>query len=254
MCRWMTYSGDPVYLEDLIYKPGHSLIEQSLKAEEAKVPTNGDGFGIGWYGEREVPGTYREVLPAWNDPNLRSLAQQIRAGLFFAHVRASTGTETIRPNCHPFTHNQWLFMHNGQIGGYAGLRRDLESLIPDELYRHRRGTTDSEVIFYLLFAHGLERDPAGAIKATIACIEDRMRTRGVESAFRFTAAISDGERLFAVRYSSDDQPPSLYHSQESSQLIVVSEPIDLPEYEWRPVPANHVLSVVDQRVADMIAL
>src|SRR3546814_4163740 len=100
MCRWLAYTGAPVFLDELICKPTHSLVEQSLCATEAKSPTNGDGFGIGWYGERPEPGLYREVLPAWNDPNLRNLAYQIRAGLFFAHVRASTGTASSRSEEH----------------------------------------------------------------------------------------------------------------------------------------------------------
>ena len=93
------------------------------------------------------PGIYREVRPAWSDENLRSLCDQVRSGLFFAHVRASTGTATTRANCHPFAHGRYLFMHNGQIGGYARIKRRLEALIPDELYERRLGTTDSEAIF-----------------------------------------------------------------------------------------------------------
>src|SRR3546814_20235033 len=102
MCRWLAYTGAPVFLDELICKPTHSLVEQSLCATEAKSPTNGDGFGIGWYGERPEPGLHREVLPAWNDPNLRNLASHIRAGLFFAHLRPPPGTPSSPPNCHPF--------------------------------------------------------------------------------------------------------------------------------------------------------
>jgi predicted glutamine amidotransferase len=35
---------------------------------------------------------FRDTLPAWSDANLRSISEQIRSQLFFAHVRASTGT------------------------------------------------------------------------------------------------------------------------------------------------------------------
>ena len=56
MCRFVAYLGEPIFLEDLIAKPRHSLMRQSLRAEEAKTVTNGDGFGVGWYGDRdEVP-------------------------------------------------------------------------------------------------------------------------------------------------------------------------------------------------------
>ena len=134
-------------MEDLIAAPCHSLIHQSLHAEEAKTGTNGDGFGVGWYGARPEPGLYREVRPAWSDENLRSICAQVRSPLFFAHVRAATGTATTRANCHPFVHGRWMFMHNGQIGGYGAVRRALEQLIPDDLYTARAGTTDSEALF-----------------------------------------------------------------------------------------------------------
>ena len=73
MCRWLTYCGDPIYLDKVLFEPRNSLISQSLRARHSHVTTNGDGFGIGWYGERPTPGVYRDILPAWNDQNLKSL-------------------------------------------------------------------------------------------------------------------------------------------------------------------------------------
>ena len=242
MCRWLTYSGTPIYLEKLLLEPENSLIHQSLHAHKGRTTTNGDGFGIGWYGEREVPGLYREILPAWNDPNLTSLARQIRSGLFFAHVRASTGTATSRSNCHPFSVGPWMFMHNGQIGGYQHIRRALDLLIPDDLYHSRLGSTDSELIFLLLFRHGLERDPAAALRGATAEIVEAMQHAGITDAFRMTAALSNGQRSWAVRFSTDDQPPSLFWHGEPDELIVVSEPLDGAAHYWRQIPPGHLLS------------
>ena len=98
MCRWAAYRGAPIPLEQIVSAPGHSLIEQSHHATQAKTATNGDGFGIAWYGEHREPGLYRDVLPAWSDCNLKSLVRQIRSPLFLAHVRASTGGATSRDN------------------------------------------------------------------------------------------------------------------------------------------------------------
>jgi ergothioneine biosynthesis protein EgtC len=241
MCRWLTYRGDPIYLEELLFTPRHSLIEQSLHARKAAVTTNGDGFGVGWYAERDLPGTYRDILPAWNDPNLRSIAHQIRSGLFLAHVRASTGTATSRANCHPFANGRWLFMHNGQIGGYAKLRRRLEALIPDALYEQRLGTTDSEAIFYLMLKHGLDRDPLPAIAAAIRDVRRLMLEVGIAEAFRMTASLTDGRAVYAIRYSSDAEPPSLYWHTDAGRLTIVSEPLDEHPQKWRLVPPGHVL-------------
>ena len=115
MCRWLAYSGTPILLEELIFKPAHSLIDQSRHSNLGVETTNGDGFGVGWYAEREIPSLYRSAEPAWNDRNLREVAGNIRAGLFFAHIRASTGTPVQQTNCHPFRHGRWLWMHNGSI-------------------------------------------------------------------------------------------------------------------------------------------
>ena len=49
MCRWLAYSGAPIRIQDALYSPIHSLIDQSLHSELGAEPTNGDGFGIGWY-------------------------------------------------------------------------------------------------------------------------------------------------------------------------------------------------------------
>ena len=82
MCRWLAYSGAPVLLEDLLYKPQNSLVVQSLHSQLGAETTNGDGFGVGWYGDRETPGVFRSIEPAWNDRNLRELAgaDQLAAG------------------------------------------------------------------------------------------------------------------------------------------------------------------------------
>ncbi len=244
MCRWLAYWGHPRFMEDLVTKPDRSLIHQSLHAAEAKTETNGDGFGIGWYGEKETPGLYREILPAWNDENLRHLATQIRSRLFFAHVRASTGTATTRSNCHPFSHGRWLFMHNGQIGGYGAVRRRLERELPDDLYSSRQGTTDSEVIFLLALAQGMEDDPVGGMERSLKLVRQTMTEAGIKDPLRFTAALSDGRSLYAFRYSSDAFAPSLYHDTVGSgALTVVSEPLDTDRARWSAVPQGHVLSV-----------
>src|SRR5882724_1321427 len=117
MCRWLAYSGSPILLDELLYKPTHSLIDQSRHARLGVETTNGDGFGVGWYTDAETPGTFRGIGPAWSDRNLRSLAGHIRSPLFLAHIRASTGTAVQETNCHPFQYERWLWMHNGSIAG-----------------------------------------------------------------------------------------------------------------------------------------
>ena len=71
MCRWLAYQGSPILMEQLVFEPKYSLIHQSTQARKSKMTLNGDGFGVGWYGCQSEPGLYREVIPAWNDENLK---------------------------------------------------------------------------------------------------------------------------------------------------------------------------------------
>ena len=256
MCRWLAYAGPPLRVDQLLFQPQNSLIRQSLHATHGATTTNGDGFGLGWYGERGFPGLYRDTLPAWHDANLRGLAEQIRSRLFFAHVRASSGTSTSRENCHPFRYGNAMFMHNGQIGGYGLIRRDIENLIPDDIYLHRSGTTDTEAFFLLAVSFGLLEDPPAALSRAITAVRGLMAARGIDEPFRMTAAMADGDRMVALRYASDPDPPSLYYAEGEEidvqaetvrfsagrgSVLVLSEPLDRHEGPWREVPPGHIL-------------
>ncbi|MCX7888187.1 MAG: class II glutamine amidotransferase [Rhodobacteraceae bacterium] len=251
MCRWAAYTGRAIFLEDIVSRPGHSLIRQSHGAAECRTAVNADGFGLAWYGEREEPGLYRDILPAWSDPNLRSLTAQVRSHLFLAHVRASTGTATSRNNCHPFAVGRWSFMHNGQIGGYDGFRRSAEMLIPDALYAHRKGATDSEALFLAALGEGLDSHPRLALERATGLFEDLSRRRGAPPHVRMTAALSDGVRLYAVRYATDGEAPTLYHrwSDSLGGRSVVSEPLDPEQTGWERVPAG-TFCTFEGRVAE----
>ena len=242
MCRWIAYRGRPVYIEDVVIKPGHSLVHQSLHAHEGKTETNGDGFGVGWYGDRDEPGLYREVRPAWSDENLKSICAQVRSGLFFAHVRAATGTATTRANCHPYSYGRWMFMHNGQIGNFMLLRRRIENLIPDEFYVGRNGSTDSEAIFLTALSRMPQADPVAAIASVLADVKALMKEMNCGDALRFTAALTDGANVYAFRWACDGKAPSMYWRRDGSEdLVIVSEPYDDDRSIWNPIPQGSAL-------------
>ncbi|MCD0484313.1 class II glutamine amidotransferase [Streptacidiphilus sp. ASG 303] len=257
MCRWLAYSGTPVLLDTILYKPSHSLIDQSLHAKLGVETTNGDGFGVGWYTEgNDSPALFRDVGPAWNNRNLREMADHVRSSLFFAHIRASTGTAVQQSNCHPFRRGRWMFMHNGAIAGFHLLRRDLTLLVDPALYADIEGTTDSEVMFHLALTFGLEQDPPAAVARMAGTVERVGREHGVESPLQMTLAVTDGESTWAFRYSSGHASRSLFYSSRVDTLrrlhpdvaflrdvseetrLIVSEPLgDLPG-AWNEVPES----------------
>src|SRR4051794_41263874 len=58
--------------------PRHSLFEQSwAPARQRHGTVNADGFGVGWYVDREAPVRYRRAQPIWTDAPFASLAPPI---------------------------------------------------------------------------------------------------------------------------------------------------------------------------------
>ena len=184
MCRWMAWTGQPLIIEELLFAPPHGLIDQSLHSRMGVETTNGDGFGLGWYGAGDGPAVYRSVAPAWGDENLRELAAHVESPLFIAHVRATTGTAIQQTNCHPFRHGRWLFVHNGVIAGFAEMRRELMLAIDPSLFPAIQGSTDSEVLFNLALTFGLEEDPVGAVERAVGFVEATARRHGWTPPFR----------------------------------------------------------------------
>lgn len=259
MCRWLAYSGSPVLLEDLLFKPENSLVMQSRHSRLGVEAINGDGFGVGWYGAPETPGIYRSIEPAWNDRNLRELSAQASAGRVLAHVRATTGTAVQQTNCHPFRHDRWLWMHNGAIADFSLVRRDLTLAVDASLLPDIEGSTDSELFFFLALTFGLQADPPSAVARAVAVIEATGRRHGVEHPIQMTVATTDGDTTWAFRYSSEGRSRSLFHSADISTLrhqypdnkvlhqlsddaqLIVSEPLGDLQGAWLEVPESTCL-------------
>jgi glutamine amidotransferase len=257
MCRWLAYSGSPILLEELLYKPEHSLIDQSLHSRLGVETTNGDGFGVGWYGpDTETPAVFHSIEPAWNDRNLREVAGHVQSPLFLAHIRASTGTAVQQTNCHPFRHGRWLWVHNGLVRDFHRVKRELALAVDESLYPQMEGSTDSEMLFYLALTFGLEENPPAAVERMVRHVEEVGHRHGTEHPIQMTIGTTDGSSVWAFRYSSEGKSRSLYYSadmrsvremyperprlQEASDetRIIVSEPIvDLPG-AWNEVPES----------------
>ncbi len=253
MCRLIAYCGPSIPLENVIVRPRHSLVIQSQLAEEAKLAVNGDGFGLAWYdtkaentsAQTSCPALYKEVMPAWANPNLLHLCRSIQAENFLAHVRASTFGEASYQNCHPFAHGAWSFAHNGQIGGFGQLRRPLENRLPDHLFQQRLGITDSELLFLLIVSHGLEQSPQRACRDAIAEITRLHVSLGIKPAIKLTFVLSNGNSLIGCRYSSNSAAPTLYLSKSTVHggTVLASEPLDGDRDNWTMIAPNSLIEV-----------
>lgn len=259
MCRWLAYSGSAIRLHDLLFEPKDNLIDQSLSSRSAETPTNGDGFGVGWYDKHPQPGLFRSIRPAWNDFNLRDLARHIESPLFLAHVRATSLATVQETNCHPFRYKHWLFVHNGEIFEIEKFRRELMLAVAPEYFENILGSTDSELMFHLALTFGLENNPVKAMSKMVGFVEATGKKFGVDESVWMTVGLSDGKHLWAFRYASDGNAPTLYHSKNTDELVainpalkgrwsatsrcVVSEPVGKFREMWSEVPQGSCVYV-----------
>ncbi len=265
MCRWLAYSGSSILLKDALYEGPNSLVDQSLHSKLGAEPVNGDGFGVGWYGAPDTPGIYHSVEPAWNDANLRELAGHISSPLFFTHIRAAIGSAVQQTNCHPFRHDHWLFMQNGYINEFATIKRDVVLAIDPSLYPQIQGQADTEFLFHLALTFGLMDDPPAAVERAVGFVESVAAQHGVPDPFQGTVATTDGESIWAFRYSSERKSRSLFYTTDLSTLrklyperqlfkdvsdnarLIVSEPLsdvagvwnEVPECSWGVIGPDH---------------
>lgn len=273
MCRWIAYQGQPIFMEKLVTQPAHSLIHQSLHTalnyhrDGSLWTTNGDGFGIGWYSEKATPGLFKDARPAWNDNNLTEICEQVQSRLFMAHIRAVTTGAVQRSNSHPFKCKNWLFQHNGYIGNFEVLRRDLQMEIAPDLYPELKGTTDSETFFLLAMTYGLETNPKEALQKTVRRVRIACSDAKMESVLNLSCAMTDGETLYTLRYAEGEgeKEKTQFYSTDShcmsdlnigndnflpeNSVVVVSEPLDqLSGSHWVAVPENSFTTIRNNKV------
>ena len=211
---------------------------------------------------------YKSTQPAWNDDNLHDLCEHVESPLFLAHIRASTGTAVEYSNCHPFRHENWIFVHNGVIREFSRVRRRLLHELDEDHFRGLHGATDSELMFMLALQFGLADDPAGGIARMVSFVERIGWDADVQYPMQMTLGIADGQRLYAVRYSSEGESRTLYHSKELAALeqqinprqqalleamstsarAVVSEPLSELHQFWEPIPESSFVIVENGEV------
>jgi glutamine amidotransferase len=147
-------------------------------------------------------------------------------------------------------------MHNGFIGDFSRVKRDLTMAIDASLYPEIAGQADTEVLFYLALTFGLKDDLPQAVARAIGLVEEVGLTKGVRYPFQGTIATTDGERTWAFRYSSEGKSRSLFFTtnvptvrqlypdlpilEELSDTtrLIVSEPIGTAPGAWQGVPES----------------
>jgi len=115
-------------------------------------------------------------------------------------------------NIHPFWYPgaKLAMAHNGDLSRFEDMRDDLRLHIRPEIASHISGSTDSEWIYAVLLSQ--LADPSGyptsdeirrAIDKTLGIIGRVRDARGITVASSANLFISDGRKIFAVRFCFD---------------------------------------------------
>lgn len=236
-----------------------------------------DGWGVAYY-TAGAPHVIKSVSSAQVDHLFRRVSGIVSSETVLAHLRKATHGALTIINTHPFQHGQWVFVHNGNISGFEGLRERLLERIAPVLRRYILGDTDSEVLFYLLLSHMAKRcelhragfpleDLVDAIAETVdevqelageICYQDDGPPTATFLTFVLTngttlVAHQGGKRLHYSTYKSrcpdrDDCPsygPECERPTQSgfvNHLLVSSEPL-LGENIWDELKPHEVIGV-----------
>jgi predicted glutamine amidotransferase len=184
--------------------------------------------------------------------------------------RAASAGDVSEANCHPFRYKQFLFMHNGNVGGFHAIKRRLRSRLSDELYNWIQGQTDSEHLFALFLNNLLKQETAksaneavAALESTIAELKEITSQHGIKEPTHLNVVLTEGNWMVASRYVTDPalMPPTLYRSEGSRfdceegvcrmhradpaehAVLIVSEKLTEAKEDWHPVPPNHLVTV-----------
>jgi glutamine amidotransferase len=218
VCRFAAYLGEPVLIEDLLYRPDGALVHQAVDAELMSYLNLG-GFGLAaWdptFPDPTRPLTYRVPTIPNFDRNLRALAGKVRAAALVAHVRGvvydsreSVGVH----NVHPFLFDgaSFALAQNGDLYDFGRMRYDLLEHLDPRLVGLIEGTTDTEWVYALALSQ-LE-DPFGpvgpeeaadAVTRTLEILREVRARRGIATQSPVNLVLTDGTWMLATRYAYD---------------------------------------------------
>ena len=227
MCRHLAYIGPPITLEELIYRPPHSLYRQSWAPKhQTSDVVNVDGFGVGWYVDgRPQPVRYRRAMPIWYDVSFASVATAVTATHVLAALRAaSPGFPIDESSAAPFTRDRYLFSLNGTVKEWATTGPELHRRLGPEHSALVEAPNDSAVLWVMVYSRLARGEPLGAALAGVLC--DVVAVSGG----KVNMLLADGESWAATTYGH-----TLFVRDADDALVASSEPYD-DHAAWQQVP------------------
>ncbi|QMT59776.1 class II glutamine amidotransferase [Legionella sp. PC997] len=218
MCRILTYLGKPIVIEELLYKPDNSFIEQSYNPKYMSHLLNLAGFGMAAWDTTspnpKFPYLYKTPQLPFYDSNLRNLASKISPYCLLAHLRGVSYHEeqiVSNQNVHPFifSNTNVVLAHNGSLSNFEEMRYDLLEYIRPEYKEDIHGTTDSEWIYSIFLSQLPEssnyetEDIITAVIETLKIVQHVRQRRKIKANSPVNLFITNGEFIAATRFVFD---------------------------------------------------
>ncbi len=183
-----------------------SFVVLHPEATDKVVSQLREGVGLGWY-ERE--GIHSVRLVGVQPSDLWRLAETVHSRIVLFHARRKTVGDAEVINTHPFTHENFMFIHGGTLRNWKALE---EALLP-EWKERLQGETDSERLFFFILQN-IEGEVIPGLKQAVE------RLRGITDYDYLNFILSDGEALYA--YSSGERPLYYWKGRVEEELCCSS--------------------------------
>lgn len=217
MCRVLTYLGNPLAVEELLYQSDNSFIKQSYQPKHMSL-LNLAGFGMAAWQHNSLhptePFLYKTAYVPFYDENLRNLSEKITANCLLAHIRGVAYSDkqvVSMQNVHPFIFpgTNIALAHNGLLMQFDEMKYDLLEYIKFPFQKMIRGTTDSEWIYAVFLSQlpDLAMDDTdviiNALLATIRILQTVRKKRNIAVASPLNLFITNGNFIAATRFVFD---------------------------------------------------
>ena len=164
-----------------------------------------------------------------------------------ASVRNATPGIPIAGGNQPLVHGRWTFILNGFVENFrASHMRALRSHLPDDLYGHLAGSSDSETLFLLAVA---------AVQSGASRLDALRRVRDIvleavqaeNHTAQLTMVLADGDGIGVLPTASETTTNSLYlargHPMAPDGTLLASERLD-DHSSWEGVTPHEDLELL----------
>ena len=236
MCRLMGFvSSDE---KTLVEAAGSEFAEFA-----ALSARHGDGWGIASCNTEDHPALLLEPTRAMESTAFDEASHHLKSNGALLHLRWATGALSVKEgNTHPFTFEDFSFMHNGAIFP----PESIDPFVDPRYLALRRGETDSESYFYLIITEIEKYGVEAGIRSAVKIISDHADYSSINAMFLTPT------EFFVINEHRNERIPAsepadyydLRYQTKNGEVLVASS--GWTQTGWDELP-NHKLMKVDRR-------